>query len=153
MEEDQIYIHVQKCKYLKFKLRVVYAADNYPLNLPVNSFIIVNASRADSIESPWVILAKRYAYPVLYFADPLALPLNVYKDIFSRLQQCTDLHMVMDIMEQRRDIQSPLQSADSQLCGLFCIYVAHYFYRSKVRFVPDVNELQLLAFLKPNDQN
>ena len=76
MDEDQIYIHVQKCKHLKFKLRVVYAADNYPLNLPVNSFIIVNASPADSIGSLWVMLAKRYAYPVLYFADLLALPLN-----------------------------------------------------------------------------
>ena len=84
--------------------------------------------------------------PVLYFADPLAPPLTAYKDIFSQLQQCTDLHMMMDIMEHRR-YQSPLQSADSQLCGLFCIYIAHHFYSSKFPFVPDVNELQLLAFL------
>ena len=76
MDEDQIYIHIQKCRHLKFKFRGVYAADNYPLNLPVNSFIVVNASRADSIGSHWVMLAKRYAYPVLYFADPLALPLT-----------------------------------------------------------------------------
>ena len=107
MDEDQIYIQVQKCKHLKYKFRGVYAADNYPLNLPVNSFIIVNASRADSFGTHWVMLAKRYAYPVLYFADPLALPLTAYKDIFSRLQQCTDLHMMMDVMEHRRDIQSP----------------------------------------------
>ena len=88
MDEDQIYIQVQKCKHLKFKFRGVFAADNYSLNLPVNSFIIVNASRADSICSHWVMLAKRYAHPVLYFADPLALHLTAYKDIFSRLQQC-----------------------------------------------------------------
>ena len=56
MDEDQIYIHVQKCKHIKFKFRGVYAADNYPLNLPVNSFIIVNASQADSIGSHWVML-------------------------------------------------------------------------------------------------
>ena len=153
MDEDQIYIHVQKCKHLKFKFRGVYAADNYLLNLPVNSFIIVNALRADSIGSHWVMLAKRYAHPVLYFADPLALPLTAYKDILSRLQLCTDLHITMDIMEHRRDIQSPLQSADSQLCGLFCIYIAHYFYSSKFPFVPDVNELQLLAFLKHMEFN
>ena len=148
MDEDQIYIQVQKCKHLKYKFRGVYAADNYPLNLPVNSFIIVNASRADSIGSHWVMLAKRYAYPVKYFADPLALPLTEYKDIFSRLQQCTDLQMMMDIMEHRRDMQSPLQSADSQLCGLFCIYIAHKFLSDKFPFVPDVNELDLLAFVK-----
>ena len=59
MDEDQIYIYVQKGKHLKFKFRSVYAADNYPLNLRVNSFKIVNASRADSIGSHWVMLAKR----------------------------------------------------------------------------------------------
>ena len=148
MDKDQTYIQVQKCKHLKFKFRGVHAADNYPLKLPVNSFIIVNASRAESIGTHWVLLAKRYAYPVLYFADPLALPLTAYKDIFSRLQQGTDLHMMMDIMEHRRDIQTPLQSPDAQLCGLFCIYIAHYFYSNKFPFVPDVNELQLLAFVK-----
>ena len=54
----------------------------------------------------------------------------------------------MDIMEHRRDIQSPLQSSDSQLCGLFCIYIVHYFYSEKLPFIPDVNELELLAFVK-----
>ena len=63
MDEDQINIHVQKCRHLKIKFRGVYAADNYPSNLTVNSFIILNASRADSIGSHWVTLAKRYAYP------------------------------------------------------------------------------------------
>ena len=128
MDKDQIYFQIKKCRHLKYKFRGVYAADNYPLNLPVNSFIILNASRDDSFGTHWVMLAKRYAYPVLYFADPLALPLTAYKDIFS---QCTDLHMMTDIMEHRRDIQSPLQSAHSQLCVLFCIYFAYYFYSSK----------------------
>ena len=48
--------------------------------------------------------------------------------------------MMMDIMEHKRDIQSPLQSADSQVCGLFCIYIAQYFHSIKFPFVPDVNE-------------
>ena len=65
MDEDQIYIQVQKCKHLKFKFRGVYAADNYPLKLPVNSFIIVNASRAESIGTHWVILAKRIPSTIL----------------------------------------------------------------------------------------
>ena len=55
---------------------------NCPLNLPVKIFIFVNAWRTDSICSHWVMLAKRYAYPVLCFADPLALPLTANKDIF-----------------------------------------------------------------------
>ena len=148
MDEDQIYYQVKKCKHLKFKFRGVYAADNYPLNLQTNTFIIVNASRSNSIGTHWVVLAKRYAYPIIYFADPLALPLTTYKDIFNRLQQCKDLEIMMDIMEHRRDIRSPLQSSDSQLCGLFCIYIVHYFYSEKFPFIPDVNELELLAFVK-----
>ena len=148
MDEDQIHHQVKKCKHLKFKFRGVYAADNYPLNLQTNTFIIVNASRSNSIGTHWVVLSKRFAYPIIYFADPLALPLTTYKDIFNRLQQCEDLEIMMDIMEHRRDIQSPLQSSDSQLCGLFCIYIVHYFYSVKFPFIPDVNELELLAFVK-----
>ena len=119
MDEDQIHHQVKKCKHLKIKFRGVYAADNYPLNLQTNTFNIVNASRSNSIGTHWVVLAKRYVYPIIYFADPLALPLTTYKDIFNRLQQCKDLEIMMDIMEHRRDIQSPLQSSDSQLCVFF----------------------------------
>ena len=148
MDEDQIHLQVKKCKHLKFKFRGVYAADNFPLNLQTNTIIIVNASRSNSIETHWVVIAKRYAYPIIYFADPLALPLTTYKDIFNRLQQCKDLEIMMDIMEHRRDIQSPLQSSDSQLCGLFCIYIVHCFYSEKFPIIPDVNELELLAFVR-----
>ena len=122
MDEDQIQLQVKKCKHLKFKFRGVYAADNFPLNLQTNTFIIVNASRSNSIGTHWVVLAKRYAYPIIYFMDPLALPLTTYKDIFNRLQQCKDLEIMMDIMEHRRDIQSPLQSSDSQLWFILHIY-------------------------------
>ena len=148
MDEDQINLQVKKCNHPKFTIGGVYAADNYPLNSQTNTFINVNASRSNSIGTHWVVLFKRYAYPIIYFADPLALPLTTYKDIFNRLQQCEDLEIMMDIMEHRRDIQSPLQSSDSQLCGLFCIYTVHYFYSEKFPLIPDVNELDLLAFVK-----
>ena len=148
MDGDQICHQVKKCKHLKFKFRGVYAADNFPLNLQTNTFIIVNASRSNSIGTHWVVLAKRYAYPIIYFADPLALPLATHKDFFNRLQQCKGLEIMMDIMEHRGDIQPPLQSSNPQLCGLFCIYIAHYFYSEKFLFIPDVNDLELLAFVK-----
>ena len=73
MDEDQISLRIKKCKHLKFRFHGVYAADNYPLDLPVNIFIIVNTSRSNSIGTQWAVLAKRYAYPILFFADPLAL--------------------------------------------------------------------------------
>ena len=148
MDENQIHHQVKKSKHLKFKFRGVYAADNYPLKLQTNTFIFVNASRSNSIGTHWVLQAKRYAYPIIYFADPLALPLTTYKDIFNRLQQCKDLEIMMDIIEHRKDIQSPLQSSDSQFCCLFCIYIVQFFYSEKFPFIPDVNELEWLAFVK-----
>ena len=84
----------------------------------------------------------------MFFADPLALPSTTYKDIFNRLQQCEDLETMMDIMELRRDIQSLWQSSDSQLFGLFCLQIVHYFYSEKFTIIPEVNELELLAFVK-----
>ena len=84
----------------------------------------------------------------MYFADPLVLPLTTYKDVFNRLQQCEDLEIMMDIREIRRDIQSSLQSSDSQLSGLFCIYIVQYFYSEQFPFILDVNELELLAFVE-----
>ena len=86
MEENQIHLQVKKCKPLKFKFRGVYAADNYPLNLQTNTFTFVHASRSNSFGTHWVVLAKRYAYPIMYYADPLALPLTTYNHIFNRLQ-------------------------------------------------------------------
>ena len=94
------------------------------------------------------MLAKRYAYPVPDFADPLAAPLIAYKDISSCLHHGADLRMLKDIMELRRDFQCPLQLVSTQRFGLICIYIAHCFYSKKFPFMPDVNRLQLLVFVK-----
>ena len=59
MDEDQIHLQVKNCEHLKFKFRVVYSADNYPLSLQTNTFIVVNASQSNSIGTHWVVLATR----------------------------------------------------------------------------------------------
>ena len=139
MDEDRIHLQMKKCKHLKCNFRGFYAADNYTLNLQANTFIKVNASRSNSFRNHWIVPARRYSYPRKCFADPLALRLTTY-DILNRLQQCEDLEIMMDIMEYRRDIQTPLQFLDSQPCGLFSIYIIHYFYSEKFPFLPDVND-------------
>ena len=112
MDEDQVSLRIRKCKHLKCRFHGVYSSDNYLLVLPVNTFIIVNTPRSNSIGTHWVVLAKRYAYPILSYAEPLALPITTYKHIFSLLQMCRNMEMMMDMMENRRDTQSPLQSSD-----------------------------------------
>ena len=148
MDEDKIFKLTQQSGHLMFKFNGVYAADNFPLNMPTNSFAIVNASPASSPGSHWVVLGKRYGYPITYFADPLALPINSYKHITDRFRQSTTDSIIVDLMEDRRDSNKPLQSENSQMCGLYCIYVAHYFLNDGFPFIPDINEVQLIWFIK-----
>ena len=67
MDEDKIFKLTLQTGHLMFKFNGVYAADNFPLHMPTNSFAIVNASPASSPGSHWIVLAKRYAYPITYF--------------------------------------------------------------------------------------
>ena len=148
MDGDKIFKLILQSGHLMFKFNGVYAADNFPLHMPTNSFAIVNASPASSPGSHWIVLAKRYAYPITYFADPLALPLYSYKHISDRFRQSTNDSIIVDLMEDRRDTNKPLQSADSQMCGLYCIYIAHCVLNDNFPFIPDINETQLLSFIK-----
>ena len=148
MDEDKIFKLTQQSGHLMFKFNGVYAADNFPLNMPTNSFAIVNASPASSPGSHWVVLGKRYGYPITYFADPLALPIYSYKHITDRFRQSTTDSIKVDLMEDRRDSNKPLQSENSQMCGLYCIYIAHYFLNDGFPFIPNINEVQLISFIK-----
>ena len=131
-----------------FKFNGVYAANNFPLNMPTNSFAIVNSSPASSPGSHWIVLAKKYDYSITYFADPLALPLYSYKHITDRFRQSTTDSMIVDLIEDRRNSNKPLQSANSRMCGLYCIYIAHCVLNDNFPFIPDINENQLLSFVK-----
>ena len=148
MDEDQIFKLIQQCKLLKDKFNGVYAADNFPLKVSPNSFTIVNASPVASIGTHWLVLAKRYASPIIYFADPLALPIYSYKHICDHLKGISADTIYVDLMEDRRETGKPLQCANSQLCGLCCIYIAHYLMTDYFPYIPDVNEMQLLSFVK-----
>ena len=121
MDEEKIFKLTLQSGHLMFKFNGVYAADKLPLNMPTNSFAIVNALPASSSGSHWVVLGKRYDYPITYFADPLALLFYSYKDITDRFRQNTTDSIIVDLLEDRRDSNKPLQSANSQMCGLYCI--------------------------------
>ena len=69
MDEDEINNLVQACKLLKYKFRGVFAADNFPVNLSHNSFIIVNVSTSQSIGTHWTLFCRRNGKYI--FADPL----------------------------------------------------------------------------------
>ena len=59
MDENEINNLVQACKLLKYKFRGVFAANNFPVNLSHNSFILVNVSTSQSIGTHWTLFCRR----------------------------------------------------------------------------------------------
>ena len=83
MDEDEINSLIQACKLLKYKFCGVFAADNFPLKLSQNRFIIVNVSSSDSIGTHWKLLCRKNGNYI--FADPLGQKLASYKRLYNRL--------------------------------------------------------------------
>ena len=138
IDELQLGTLINKCKHLKYKFAGVYAADYFPLNLKNDNFIIVNSDNATRMGTHWLLLCNRNNKYL--FADPLGLPLNNYSHVRDRLS-FADLG-VTEI------IQAPLQNFNSNLCGLHCIYIAHYVFGANFPIIPYTSEQELLRFIK-----
>ena len=51
-------------------------------------------------------------------------------------------------VEQVLKDESPLQSQNSNLCGFYCIYIAHFLFSSYHPNIPYVTGTDLLRFVK-----
>ena len=138
IDELELFLFINKCKHLKYKFQGVYAADNFPLNFKENTFIIVNSDKSNQLGTHWLLLCKRSNK--ILFGDPLGLPTTYYPYICDRLSY-TDLGV-------NEIIKSPLQKTDSSLCGLYCIYIAHYVFSAYFPSIPYISEQELLRFKK-----
>ena len=134
IDELQLDTLINKCKHLKYKFTGVYAADNFPPNLKNGNFILVNSDKATQMGTHLLLLCNRNNKYL--FADPLGLPLNNYPHVRDRLS-FADL-AVTEI------IQAPLQN----LCGLYCIYIAHYVFDAEFPIIPCITEQELIRFVK-----
>ena len=144
MDEDQIFDLIQRCKHLKYYFVGIYGADNFPLNLEKDRFIIVNSGKANTPGQHWLLLATT-SYPgMMYYADPLGFPINYYADVQSRINAHPTSLAVTNLIQGKE----PLQSLNSQMCGLFCIYIAHFLYNKQFFQIPQISEIQLLDFLR-----
>ena len=113
---------IQNCKQLKYKFLGVFAADNFPPHIPNNIFMIVNTSKSDSSGTHWIVICNKRN--VLYFADPLGLPLWQYTNKFEQLNE--KFNQVIELMTN-----FPMQDSNSTMCGSFMIYIAHSNYDKK----------------------
>lgn len=138
MDELQIANLIKNCKILKYKFRGIFAANNFPLTgTSKDCFMIVNASSSNSHGTHWLLIChfKRQ----VYFADPLGLSLASYTTIYRRLS--TKYKTVYEVTRDRA-----IQSATSNLCGLFCIYIAHSIFNRRIEFLYLINDYQLKVF-------
>ena len=129
---------VNKCAHLKFKFERVYCADNFPVTLRENTFVIVNSDISEKDGTHWLLYCNRQNE--YCFSDPLGLPLQSYKNISCRVLS-TDFGI-------KEIINYQLQKPTSNFCGLYCIYIAHYVFSAYYPLIPMISEDELLRFVK-----
>ena len=98
----------------------------------------MNVSSSDSIGTDWTILCRKNGNYI--FADPLGQKLPSYKCLYNTLASAAlDIENVYELLRNQ-----PIQTQNSILCGLFCIYVAHYIYNNtEIVKMSDVDLMRL----------
>lgn len=137
MDEKQLFDFLSRCKHLKSKFFGVFAADNFPLTLPPGTFVIMNASGANSLGTHWMLLLNKEGTYV--FVDPLGEPVESYTTVYKRL-----MHKHQSIQQIARGVSA--QPKTSTLCGLYCIYIAHLLFKDAKFNYTLINDYQLLKF-------
>ena len=136
MDENNFNGLIQRCQKLKFKFRGVFAADKFPAKLKSNTFLIINASKSQIFGTHWLLICKKKSNHLL-FADPFGRSLSSYKNIYQRLaKNNVQFHQLLE--------NRPIQSQKSELCGLFCIFIAHLIFDN--RQIINCSDFQLIRF-------
>ena len=73
----------------------------------------------------------------LPFADPFGRSLSSYKNIYQGLEK-------IDVQFQQLLENQPIQSQNSELCGLFCIFIAHVIFDNRQNV--NCSDFQLIRF-------
>ena len=131
MDEDDINDLIKKCRKLKDKFCGVFAANNFPQKFSKNSLLIVNASPSNNPGTHWLLLCNRNK------KITLGQSIVAYRDLYRRLSYTNA--QICQFLEHQ-----PIQSQNSELCGLFCIYIARVIFSK--RQIVKINDVQLLRF-------
>ena len=104
------------------------------------TFMIVNAYNSDQPGTHWLLFAQ--AGGRNFFADPLGQGLHNYPNVYKYMRY--SIHEGNQIL-----MNQPIQSANSVLCGFYCIYLARVIMLSKFPIEFKVNNYDLMRFVKP----
>ena len=141
MDNLQITELIHRCKHFKHRFCGIFPA-NLAFNTILkrdNAFMIVNASNSDQPGTHWLLFAQ--AGGQIVFADPLGRSLHNYPHVYKNMRR--SIHEGNQIL-----MNKPIQSANSVLCGLYCIYVAHVIISSKFPIGFKVNDHDMMRFAK-----
>lgn len=142
---DEVYLStlINKIPRLKYKFGGIFPADKFPVMLPSNTFVIVNSENSTSSGQHWMVWSR--IKDVYVFADPLALDIYIhYPNISQRILTTGSLMKIEQILNSG----PPLQSQGSNLCGLYCIYIAHFLFSGYYSNIFYISETELLRFIK-----
>ena len=128
---------------MKYKFEGIYPADKFPILLPNNTFVIVNSENSNSAGKHWMVRSN--VKGTFNFADPLGLDLFLhYPNIAKRISA-----IPVQVQQTLKDAtKTPLQNQNSNLCGLYCIYNAHFLLSSYYPLISYIPETDLLRFVK-----
>ena len=132
MDKDDVIDLIQKCRKLEYNFSGVFTANNFPQKLLRNSFLIAKASPSTRPGTYWLLLYNRNNK--IIFAGK---SIFAYRDLYHRLSD--NKAQVFQFLEHQ-----PFQSENSELFGLFYIYMA-YVIISEIQIV-NINVVQLLRF-------
>ena len=141
MDNLQIMELVNLCKHLKSHFRDIFPAD-FPCSSVLkidNTFIIMNASTSDQPGTHWLLFAQTGGQ--IIFADPLGKILYDYPLVYKNMRRI--IHEGNQLLSRKL-----IQSADSVLCGLYCIYVAHVIITNIFPIGFKLNDHDLIRFAK-----
>lgn len=109
-----------------------YAQDSLPfiarsINENYNKFAIVNTKPQGNIGEHWLLIACRHGVVYLYDSFGREFETN-FPTIFEKIENSVTQNVEI---VQFHPSHGSLQSMDTQLCGLYCIFMAHHIYASK----------------------
>ena len=109
---------VIKCPHLKFKFEGVYSADNFPVTLRGNTFVIVNSHNSEKDGTHWLLYCNRQNE--YCFGDPLGLLLQSYKNISCRVDS-TDFGIKKSLIINFRNLQLTFADCTSYTLLTMCL--------------------------------
>jgi len=127
VDNTQLASLVHKDPVLKFKFRGCFSRDAFPTLLN-NAFVIVNTDTSTQPGEHWLLVASKNSTILLY--DSFGRDFQQYfQDIYNKIHKSSRLRN--QAIFQYKPSSSLLQPLESQFCGIYCIFVAHFYYTTK----------------------